>query len=223
MKGARILLVDDDPEVRRLVSRHLGRMGYMVQEAGNGEEAVTLARQAVPDVVITNMIMPRLDGLGLLKALQSLDPYLLVIVFTGSGSFDNVIAAMREGILFDYLQKPLEDWNLLEVVVARALAVRELRARATEADQVAAIREMAVTASDKILNPLSIIRLSIDRLVREGSIAEARTVANIETAVESIATIVRQMRAVVRYVPREVVPGFREIDLDQATGDEKSG
>lgn len=219
MKGARILLVDDDPEIRRLVSRHLGRMGYMVQEAGNGEEAVTLASQAVPDVVITNMIMPCLDGLGLLEALHSVDPYLPVIVFTGSGSFDNVIAAMRKGILFDYLQKPLEDWNLLEVAVARALAVQELRARVREAEQVAAIREMAVTASDKILNPLNIIRLSVDQLVREESIAEVRTVTNIETAVETITRVVRQMRTVARYTPREVLPGLREIDLDQASPD----
>jgi YesN/AraC family two-component response regulator len=197
----------------------------MVQEAGNGEEAVALARQAVPDVVITDMSMPCLDGLGLLEQLRSVDPDLPVIVLTGYGSFDNAIAAMRKGILFDYLHKPLDNLNLLEVAVARALEVRKLRAKAREADQVAAIRTMAVTASDKILNPLNVISLSVERLTREEMTAEAktRTVANIETAVETITKVVRQMRAVVRYTPSEVVPGFREIALDQATEDEKSG
>jgi len=191
----------------------------MVEEAGNGEEAVTLARKAVPDVVITDMAMPCLDGLGLLEELRSLDPDLPVIVLTGYGSFDNAIAAMRKGVLFDYLHKPLEDLSLLEVAVSRALEVRKLRARAREADQVAAIREMAVTASDKILNPLNIISLSVERLTREGVSVEAKAkaVVNIEAAVEIITGVVQQMRTVARYTPREVVPGFREIDLDQAT------
>lgn len=216
---ARLLIVDDDPEIRRLLMRHLGRMGYMVQEAGNGEEAVTLAREAVPDVVITDMVMPCLDGLGLLGKLQSLDPDLPVIVLTGDGSFDNAIAALRQGVLFDYLHKPLEDMSLLDVAVVRALEVRKLRARSLEADQVAAIQAMAVTASDKILNPLNIIILSLARLTGEGVTAEARAkaVANIEEAVGTITRVVRQMRMVARYTPREIVPGLRKIDLDQAT------
>ena len=191
----------------------------MVQEAGNGEEAVTLANKAVPDVVITDMSMPYMDGLGLLEKLRSLDPDLPVIVLTGYGSFDNAIAAMRKGILFDYLHKPLEDLSLLEVAVARALEVRKLRARAREADQVAAIREMAVTASDRILNPLNVILLSLEQLTHEGVTAEAKTkaVANIVAAVETIARVVQQMRVVARYTPREVVPGLREIDLEQAS------
>ena len=201
-----------------MLSRRLGRMGYIVQEAGNGEEAVTLASKTVPDVVITDMTMPCLDGLGLLEKLRNLDPDLPVIVLTGYGSFDNAIAAMRKGVLFDYLHKPLEDLSLLEVAVARALEVRKLRAMAREADQVAAIREMAVTASDRILNPLNIILLSLERLTGEGVTAEAKTraAANIGAAVETITRVVRQMRAVARYTPREVLPGLREIDLEQA-------
>lgn len=219
---ARLLIVDDDPEIRRLLSRRLGRMGYLIQEAANGEEAVTLARKAVPDVVITDMTMPCLDGLGLLEELRSLDPDLPVIVLTGYGSFDNAIAAMRKGVLFDYLHKPLEDLSLLEVAVTRALEVRALRARAREADQVVAMREMAVTASDRILNPLNVILLSLERLTGEGATAEAkaRARANIEAAVETITKIVRQMRVVARYTSREVLPGLREIDLDQATRQE---
>ncbi len=218
---ARLLIVDDDPEIRRLLSRHLGRMGYMVQEAGNGEAAVTLAREAVPDVVITDMIMPGLDGLGLLGKLQSLDPDLPVIVLTGYGSLENAIAALRQGVLFDYLYKPLEDMSLLDVAVVRALEVRKLRARSLEADQVTAIRELAVTASDRILNPLNIIVLSLGRLISEGVTpeAKAKAVANIEAAVETITRVVRQMRTVARYAPREVLPGLREIDLDQASPD----
>lgn len=224
MKGARILLVDDDPEIRRLLARRLGRAGYAVREAGNGEEAVALVREAVPDVVITDMAMPCLDGLGLLEELRGLDADLPVIVLTGHGSFDNAIAAMRKGMLFDYLHKPLEDLSLLEVAVARAVEVRRLRAKAREADQVTAIRELAATASDRILNPLNVIVLSLERLAGEGVTAEARAkaAASIETSVKTIAQVVRQMRTVARYTPREILPGLREIDLEQATRDEPS-
>ena len=222
--GGKVLIVDDEPEIRRLLARHLQRLGYAVQEAGDGEEAAAAAEVEIPDVVITDMAMPRLGGLELLERLHSMDPGLPVIVLTGHGSLDNVIAAMRRGAAFDYLLKPLPDLTVLEVAVARALEVRRLRAQAREAFQVAAIRELAVTASDRILNPLNIISLSVERLARNEATAEgkAKAVANIEAAVETITRIVRQMRSVVRYTPREVIPGFREIDLDQATDDKKS-
>lgn len=223
MKNARILLVDDEPEIRRLLSRHLQRLGYTVQEAVDGEEAAAAAAMEIPDVVITDMSMPRLGGLELLERLRSMDPSLPVIVLTAHGSRENVIAAMRRGAAFDYLLKPLQDLTVLDVAVARAFEVRRLRAQAREAFQVAAIRELAVTASDKILNPLNIISLSVERMTRNEMTAEAKAkaVANIETAIETITRVVRQMRAVARYTPREVVPGLREIDLDRAAGGEK--
>jgi len=216
---ARVLVVDDDAEIRTLLSRHLRRLGYTVEEAGDGEEALALVGKVVPDVVVTDMAMPRLDGLGLLKALQRQDPDLPVIVLTGHGSFENAIQAMREGVLFDYLMKPLPDLALLEIAVRRALEVRRLRGRAREADQVVAMRELAVTASDRILNPLNVIVLSLAALSREGITSEARAkaVATIEQAIDTITKVVRQMRVVARYVPREVTRGLREIDLERAT------
>ena len=219
MKVVRILLVDDEEEIRTLLSRHLRRLGYTVEEAGDGEEALALVGTAVPDVVVTDMAMPRLDGLGLLQALRSIDPDVPVIVLTGHGSLENAVQAMRERVLFDYLMKPLPDLALLEIAVRRALEVRQLRDRAREADQVVAMRELAVTASDRILNPLNIIVLSLATLSREGITSEARAkaVATIEQAIDTITKVVRQMRVVARYVPREVTRGLREIDLERAT------
>ena len=222
MQG-RVLVVDDDPEIRTLLSRRLRRTGYTVEEAGDGVEALVLVDKTVPDVVVTDMAMPRLDGLGLLKGLRSKDPELPVIVLTGHGSFDNAIQAMREGILFDYLLKPLADLALLEVAVQRALEVRRLRARAREADQVVAMRELAVTAADRILNPLNAIVLSLVTLRREWVAPEARTkaVATVEKAIDAITRVVRQMRTIDRYVPREVTRGLREIDLETVTSEEQ--
>ena len=222
MQG-KVLVVDDDGEIRTLLSRRLRRAGYSVEEAGDGVEALERVEQAVPDVVVTDMAMPRLDGLGLLKELRSRDPELPVIVLTGHGSMDNAIQAMRDGGLFDYLLKPLADLALLELAVRRALEVRQLRARAREADQVVAMRELAVTAADRILNPLNAIVLSLVTLRHEGAALEARAkaVATVEKAIDAITRVVRQMHTIDRYVPREVTRGLREIDLETATAQEQ--
>ena len=182
-----------------------------------------MAVATIPDVVVSDMAMPRLHGLGLLQALRRIDPELPVIVLTGHGSLDNAIQAMRDGALFDYLLKPLTDLALLDVAVGRALGVRELRAKARQADQVVAMQELAVTASDRILNPLNVISLSLATLGRAESAPEARAkaVVAIQEAVDTITRVVRQMRTVARYVPREVTRGLREIDLERATADQQ--
>lgn len=213
-----MLIVDDDEEIRALLARRLRRLGYSVGEAGDGVEALVQVAAAVPDVVVTDMAMPRLDGLGLLKELREKDPELPVIVLTGHGSLANAIQAVQEGGVFDYLLKPLADLALLDVAVRRALEVRQLRARSREADQVVAMREMAVTACDRILNPLNAIALSLASVSGAGSTPEsrARAASIIEQAIDQITRVVRQMHAVARYVPRDVAPGLREIDLEKA-------
>ncbi len=219
MSAARILLVDDDPEVCTLLSRRLRRSGYSVEKAVDGEEALALVKKAMPDIVVTDMAMPRLDGLALLTELRKIDPEVPVIVLTGHGSLDNAIQAMRDGTVFDYLLKPLQDLALLDVAVRRAREVRQLRAHAREAHQVVAMRELAVTACDRILNPLNAITIGLATLSRADSAPEARakTAVIVEKAIDNITKIVRQMRTIAKYTPREVALGLREIDLDEAT------
>ena len=220
---ARVLVVDDDPEIRMLLSRRLRRSGYSVDDAADGEEALALVEKATPDVVVTDMAMPRLDGLGLIAALRKIDPQLPVIVLTGHGSLDNAIQAMRDGTLFDYLRKPLDDMALIDVAVGRACEFRDLRRLAREADQVVAMRELAVTACDRILNPLNAITMGLATLARADCTPEARAkaVAIVEQAVDTITRVVRRMRTVSRYTPREVALDLREIDLERATTEQQ--
>jgi DNA-binding NtrC family response regulator len=215
---ARVLVVDDEEEIRTLLTRSLRRRGYHVEEAADGIEGLARVEQAPPEVVVTDMAMPRLDGIGLLKALKERHPDLPVIVLTGHGSMENVLQAMREGVLFDYLMKPLPDLALLDVAVLRAVEVRRLRARAREADQVAAMRELTVTAADRILNPLNVMALSLALLRHEGTHPEAvaRAVTKIEEAMGAISRVIHQMSRISRYAPQEVVQGLRMIDLDSA-------
>ena len=220
---ARVLVVEDDTAVRTLLAWRLRRQGCTVEEAEDGVEALSLNERSIPDVVVTDMAMPRLDGLGLLKAIREKDPDLPVIILTGHGSLENAIQALREGGLFDYLMKPLSDVTLLEVAVGRALEVRQLRALAREVDQVAAMRELARTAADRILNPLNVVALSLATLRRDGISPEARAhaVEKIERAIEAITQVVHQMVTIERYAPREITRGLREIDLEGARSPEQ--
>lgn len=216
--AARVLMVDDDEVVRTVVGEYLRQRGYEVDEAQDGIEALDSIREREPHVVVTDLGMPRMDGLGLLRALAASNPDLPAIVLTAHESVDEMVQAIREGILFDYQIKP-PDLAVLDMAVRRAAEVRSLRARAREADQVTAMRELAATAADRILNPCHVIALTLGALEKKGYSPDttAQAAARIKTAVETISRVVRQMRTVSRYAPSDVAQGIREIDLERAT------
>ncbi len=213
-----VLVVDDDETIRSIVSEYLRRRGSEVEEAADGVEALDAIRRTPPDVVVTDLGMPRLDGLGLLRELTKINPDLPAIVLTAHDSVDKMVQAIREGILFDYQIKP-PDLPVVDMAVRRAADVRMLRARAREADQVTAMRELALTAADRILNPCHIIALTLASLEKKAYApdASAKAAARITAAIERITRVVHQMSTVSRYAPAEVAKGLREIDLDRAT------
>jgi DNA-binding NtrC family response regulator len=216
--SARVLVVDDDDDVRAFLVRALRRRGYDVEEAGDGTAGLAAVEQRCPDLVITDMAMPHLDGLGLLRALKQAAPDLPVIVLTGHGSVENVLQSMREGALFDYLMKPLPDLAHLELAVARALEVGRLRARGREADKVSAMRELALTAADRILNPLNVMTLTLAALRQTEPTPDvvARSAARLERGIQQIAQVIHQMSKISRYAPEELTERLRLIDLDGA-------
>ncbi len=217
----RVLVVDDDQVIRMVVAEYLRQRGCEVYEAKDGVDALDSVRQTAPDVVVTDLGMPRLDGLGLLHALSKSDPDLPAIVLTVHDSVDEMVQAIREGILFDYQIKP-PDLRIVDMAVRRAAEVRSLRARAREADQVTAMQELAVTAADRILNPCHVISLTLAALEKKGYPPDttAQTATKIKAEVEKITRVVQQMRSISRYAPSEIAKGLREIDLERATAGE---
>lgn len=190
--GSRILIADDAEEVCRFLARRLHRMGYAVEQAGDGLEAITLVRETAPDVVITDMVMPGLGGLPLLRALRKADPDLPVIVLTERAALDSFVQAMQEGLLFNCLLKPLPDLALLEAAIRRAIEFRELCLKARQADR---IIEMAMTASDRILDLLSVLGACLTALMDEETPPEARTkaAATMAQALDTTARIAREI------------------------------
>jgi DNA-binding NtrC family response regulator len=120
MPDATVLVVEDDAGVRAVVSGVLADAGFAVETAQDGAEALerfsTLtAAGCAPDVVLSDINMPRLDGLELLDRLKALDPTVLVVFVTAYSSVDSAIAALRKGA-FDYLTKPFRNDQLAQVV-----------------------------------------------------------------------------------------------------------
>jgi DNA-binding NtrC family response regulator len=124
-RSARILIVDDELEVVANWTRVLERDAHSCITATVGQRALALLEAERPDVVLTDLQMPGVDGLTLLRRALELDPDVVVIVITGHGTVESAVEAMREGA-FDYLLKPLPSNDALRLVVERAVARRRL-------------------------------------------------------------------------------------------------
>ncbi|BAL25224.1 sigma-54 dependent transcriptional regulator [Azoarcus sp. KH32C] len=126
MKG-HILIVDDEALYRQLLTSRLGRSGYELSEAGDGEAALARAQDGGVDLALVDIKMPGMDGIEVLKRLKEFDPLMEVVILTGHGNVDTAIAAMKLGA-FDYLSKPYK-LTELDIVVERALEKRSLARR----------------------------------------------------------------------------------------------
>jgi two-component system NtrC family response regulator len=133
MTPARILVVDDDENLRWVLKTQLEDMGYLTSTAASGEEALALIEQELPALILTDLKMPGLSGMELLDRVRSEEPEVPVVIVTAFGTVQSAVQAMRAGA-YDYLTKPI-DFDELSLVVTRVLQhfqliaeVRNLRA-----------------------------------------------------------------------------------------------
>jgi len=115
---ARILIADDEPSSRQALAELLERWGYDVLQARDGKEALKRAMEHSPDLVITDLVMPNMDGLWLLRSIREELGDVPVVLLTGRGTIDSAVEAIREGA-YDFLEKPVNP-SRLRVVVDRA-------------------------------------------------------------------------------------------------------
>lgn len=117
-----VLLVDDEEVVLKSVGGFLERCGHRVRTAADGADALGRMSEKLPDVVITDIRMPNLDGLELLGVLKVRFPGTPVVLITGHGDVDTAVSALQRGA-FDYVRKPLR----LETLVAILDRIEERR------------------------------------------------------------------------------------------------
>ncbi|MEW6701922.1 MAG: sigma-54 dependent transcriptional regulator, partial [Bacteroidota bacterium] len=120
----KILVIDDDDSIRQTLTHLLMRLNYKVLSASNGKTGIEIAKQEQPDLIISDIRMPRLSGLEVLEEVKNLDPRIRVILITAHDDMATTIQAMQKGA-YDFIEKPIEI-ERLKVSIKRALENKKL-------------------------------------------------------------------------------------------------
>ena len=126
----KLLLIDDEPDIVRVLSMSLKADGYDVLTAQSGAEGLTMFEKEKPDIIITDIKMPGMDGIEVLEKIKALEPHAEVIIITGHGDIDNAIEALKFGAS-DYINKPIRD-EALSVALQRATEKLEIKQQLKE-------------------------------------------------------------------------------------------
>ena len=121
----RILVVDDDESLRWVTQAQLQQAGYQVDASASGDDALDRIHDAPPDLVITDLMMPGMSGVELLKKIRTDYPEVIVILVTAFGTVENAVEAIKAGA-YDYITKPVNIDELL-LIVRRGLEHLDLR------------------------------------------------------------------------------------------------
>src|SRR2546427_11553977 len=125
----RVLIVEDEPAARVGLEQLVKSWGFLAESAADGEEALEKITTFRPAIVITDMVMPRMDGLALLRALQQQGADVTTLLLTAQGTVETAVEAMKEGA-YDYLTKPVDIQRLkilLDKIVERQETLREVK------------------------------------------------------------------------------------------------
>jgi DNA-binding NtrC family response regulator len=121
----RILIIEDDKRLREVLKKILDREGFDVEISGDGAGGITEIKQDFFDIALTDLKMPGMDGIEVLKAIKKISPQTYVIIMTAYGTIDSAVEAMKNGA-FDYITKPFKTEEIL-IVIQKALEDRALR------------------------------------------------------------------------------------------------
>ncbi|TYO97492.1 signal transduction histidine kinase [Geothermobacter ehrlichii] len=159
-----ILVVDDEPVLRDLCARALD--GYRVLEAENGRQALTILETEQVDVVLSDVMMPQMDGLDLLRRIRERDPDQVVVMMTGYGDREVVLRALKLDA-DDFLTKPVDPLQLTTVIrkTLEKKVLREELLRARKGDRLKT--EFLGLVSHKLKTPVTVISLFLQNLARE--------------------------------------------------------
>lgn len=127
IKNEKILIIDDEPEILDVLSNLLTEEGYKVRTALGGEETIETFKSEPFGLVITDIRMPGIDGLEVMKRVKQLDEDIEVIILTGFANMENAIEALRGDGAFNYLTKPLENIDQFLNTIRQALEKRTLK------------------------------------------------------------------------------------------------
>jgi len=162
MSGERILVVEDDPSILRGLDLNLGMEGYKVRLAKDGEEGLRIARTERPDLLIVDVMMPKLGGLELIRELRGEDADVPILILSAKGQEADKVAGLALGA-DDYVVKP---FGLKELVARIDAALRRRRSRG-EAGKQRQVRSFGAVEVDLGERRVTVDGAPVDMTARE--------------------------------------------------------
>lgn len=149
----RLLIVDDEAAQMRALCDTLALEGYTTRGFSSAREALAAVKPGEFDLLLTDLMMPEMDGIALSNAVRERDPAIAVILMTGHGTIDTAVRAMKDGAL-DYILKPFK-LNVILPVIGRALGVQRLRREVAELQERERLRSEELAAAYRDLESFS--------------------------------------------------------------------
>ncbi len=226
--GSRVLVVDDEKSIRDFLFESLTQLGgFSVERAENGEEALKKIEKESFDLVLTDLKMPKMDGLQLITEITKSKPETLMVLLTGHGTIDSALEAMKRGAS-DYLSKPI---NLDEMMVRlhkvleerrRIISLKDYAAELERANQeLRKIDEMksefVSIASHELRTPLAAIKNAVQLMLqgKTGEINENQTkfLSMAERNINRLTNILNSLLDLSRMESGKINLKFEEVDL----------
>lgn len=184
----RLLIAEDEKYLREKVTRNIdwGSHDYIMFEASDGEEALAILQTERIDILVTDMRMPRMDGLELIERAKKIKKDLRVIVISGHAEFELAQASIRLGVE-DYLLKPFRSERLLEVVEAARLKLREAEQSRADAFARQLFEDKVCDVFSWLANPSFFIKQSsVLTNNRLGEVLKSGTIDDLNSEIESL-------------------------------------
>ena len=216
---SKILLIDDEEANVRVLSMSLRSDGHEVLSALNGEEGLDVFQKEAPELVLTDIKMPGMDGIEVLQRIKALQPEAEVIIITGHGDIDNAIEALKFGAS-DFINKPIRD-EVLSVAIQRAQEKRAMKRQ---------LREYTVNLEQKVQSATEEVRRKsnfLTKLIRssnDGIIAtdEALTIVIYNSAAMHIFGYARAeivgRRKITDLLPENLYKAFKSPSMVEKQG-----
>jgi signal transduction histidine kinase len=212
MENIRILLVDDEADFRSAIARRLSKRGISAEQAGSAEECLDFLKNSMPpDVIVSDVKMPGMNGLDLLRRIRQEYPNTEVILLTGHASPQDGVEGIKSGA-FDYLTKPLEFEQLVSKITQAYEKIQRREEKKREAvlrekmeqqmiitERLASLGTLATGVAHEINNPLAIIKESagwMQLILKKEELAQMPRKADFEKALGKIESGVERARRI---------------------------